>query len=178
MPKYQGELDGLCGPYAIANALEACGLKGHYEAMFQTACEALARSRWPALLWDGTGYGDLQRMIRACLSSPHNSKAVTVSYPFQHKPPSTNRDYWTQFDALFAEPAVRCAIIGLTQPRAHWVVVTRDSGDGGRLRFTDSDARNPGPRKNRTSLFAGERRQRPTQWLIDRKELAVFSVEG
>jgi hypothetical protein len=67
MPKHQGELDGLCGPYAIANALEHCGLDGFKpETVFQSACSALSRRRWPGVLWKGATFVDLQRMIKRC----------------------------------------------------------------------------------------------------------------
>lgn len=96
-------------------------------------------------------------------------------YPFQRYTPQTNAEYWTRFDEVFADDAAQCGIVGMTQPWAHWIVVSRDAG---RLQFTDSDPFTPHTRKNRGSLHAGERRRKPTQWLIDRKELVVFFAAG
>ena len=48
MPSFQGELDGLCGPYAIVNAFEECGLADDGEAIFKACCKALSAARWPA----------------------------------------------------------------------------------------------------------------------------------
>lgn len=139
------------------------------------ACGALSSTRWPALLWAGTGFGDLQRMIRVCLDSEHNTAGLVARYPFQRFVPQTNVDYWRRFDAVFADEGAQCGIVGMTQPSAHWIVISRDNG---RLQFTDSDPFDPRPRKNRSSLFAGERRRKATQWLIDRRELVVFFAAG
>jgi hypothetical protein len=175
MPSYQGERDGLCGPYAIANALELCGLADEHDALFRIACRAPKARRWPDLLWAGTSFADLQRMIRACLDSPENHLGVRACYPFLRSPPATNADYWRRFHTVFDDEEALCGIIGMTSPWAHWIVVRRD---GGRLTFADSDPREPYARKNRSSLFAGTRRQKPTQWLIDRRELVVFSLSA
>ncbi|MGA0606570.1 hypothetical protein ACO2Q0_11260 [Phenylobacterium sp. VNQ135] len=173
MPSYQGKLDGLCGPYAVANALECCGLDLEHERLFRLACAAPARARWPQLLWEGTTFSDVQRMVRSCLDSPANRLGIRARYPFLKSPPMSNADYWRRFHEVFDDQGALCGIIGMTQPWAHWIVVGRD---GGRLTFTDSDPRTPHRRRNQASLFAGERRRRPSQWLIDRRELIVFSV--
>lgn len=172
---YQGELDGLCGPYAIVNALSACGLDQYREQLFQEACKALSPRRWPELLWTGTTFNDLQRMIRACLDSEYNTAGIVARYPFQRFVPATNDDYWARFDEVFAYEGVQCGIVGMRKPSDHWIVISRDNG---RLQFTDSDPFAPSKRKNKSSLFAGLRRHRPSQWLIDRKELVVFFAAG
>ena len=174
MPRYQGELDGLCGPYAIANALEECGYTGSHEAVFQTACSAVSSRRWPDLLWEGTWFGDLQRMISACLRE-HCGAGLVARYPFLRRTPATNEDYWRRFDEVFDGDHALCGIMRRSRPSAHWIVVSRE---GGRLWFTDSDPHMPYRRKNRASVFAGDRRQTPRQWLVDRAELVVFMNRG
>lgn len=169
MPRHQGALDGLCGPYAIVNALEECGYSGHHQSVFETACTAVSKRRWPMLLWEGNWFGDLQRMIAASLRE--HCAGVTARYPFQRNPPRSNAEYWSRFDEVFDDEKVICGIVGLTQPSAHWIVVSRV---GGRLSFTDSDPQSPKISKNRSSVFAGDRRQRRGQWLVDRAELVVF----
>ena len=169
-PSYQGELDGLCGPYAIANAFEECGYP-QKEATFKLACEALSKQRWPKVLWEGTTFGDMQRMIKACIK---NIDHIKVGYPFMHSVLQSNDEYWNKFDFIFSDdnPSAMCAIIGLTKPSEHWIVVTRS---GTRIDFTDSTAGQPYLRKNRSSIIAGLRRRKSRQWLIDRKELIIFS---
>lgn len=173
MPSYQGQLDGLCGPYAIANALEQCGLAINHETFFQIACERASGSRWPSLLWEGTSFAEIRRMVSACLSSPANTLAIKARYPFRQEPPPTNRDYWMRFDELFDDERTLCGIVGVIRPHPHWIVISRD---GGRLIFTSSDADSVYQRKNRAAVHAGYRRRKPGQWLIDRRELVVFSA--
>ncbi len=166
----QGSLDGLCGIYAIYNALVVgCGWDGD-EVIFQTACTALGKQRWPEVLWKGTTFADMQKMIKAC-TSLNGFNQVKARYPFAKRVPKSNADYWERFDEEVAESA--CAIIGVTDPFAHWIVT---GWDGGHLQFLDSTAGGEFLRKQKSSLFAGERKRKPTQWLIDRRELIVLEV--
>lgn len=169
MPKYQGELDGLCGIYSIINALEECGEVFH-EDIFKLACSALGKNRWPKVLWEGTTLKDMQNMLKHCLEKHPNLK---VNYPFTKNPPLSNDEYWKRFDEIFADEATICAIIGVTQPSAHWIVATKE---GGRIWLSDSKAGEPYKRKNRSSFHAGLRRKKQSQWLLDRKELIILSA--
>lgn len=171
MPAYQGALDGLCGPYAIVNALELCGLGKDRDTLFQAACSISPSLGWPTPVWLGTSYSDLKRMVRACLSSPANRHGISARYPLTKAAPPTNSRYWERFDEAFSDPRAICGIIGVRQPNQHWVVVLPD---GGRIAFVDSCAERPTYRKNRAALFAGFRRPKPSQWLLDRRELIIF----
>lgn len=173
MPAYQGQSDALCGQYAVTNALELCGLGKHREALFRTACKAAPAHRWPLVMLDGTCFSDLRRMVGYCLRSPANKLGIRARYPFYHREPPTNSAFWETFDEAFANDAAVCGIVGLTVPSPHWVVI---QPDGARIAFYDSDASNPYYRKNRSTLRAGVRRAKPTEWLIDRRELVIFSV--
>lgn len=164
----QGQLDGLCGPYAIKNALTYLGHESERADVFQTACSAVSRSRWPALLWEGTTFGDLKKMIRVCMGAV---EGVEVRYPFWRTAPLSNAAYWQYFDAIFDDEDVVCGIVGITRPSYHWLVIIKD---GGRIVFLDSDAHWPSKRVNRTSLHAVERGPRSKTWVIDRSELVVF----
>jgi hypothetical protein len=171
MPSYQGELDGLCGPYAIANTFETLGYADP-EAVFKTACAALGQRRWPEVLWEGTTIDDMQKMIKACLKKLDNTSHLSVSYPFESETPKNNKSYWERFDDIFDDQSVVCAIVGRTKPSLHWIIVTRD---GGRLQFIDTSPTQRFVRKNRSSIYAGERPKGSNQWAIDRRELIVFS---
>ncbi|CDZ72569.1 Hypothetical protein NGAL_HAMBI2610_41940 [Neorhizobium galegae bv. orientalis] len=180
MPKYQGELDGLCGVYAIINAYETCGLLDDgelHEEMFKACCNGLKPAAWPEVLWSGTEYRDLQRMIKSCKKLVPSTSEVKVSMPFQRQPPKSDKEYWTRFDEVLLEDdgETKCAIIGVTRPSNHWIVAARD---GNRIWFADSTANQTLMRKNRKSLFAGERNGNPNVWLIDRSELIVFAAMG
>ncbi|WP_139790511.1 hypothetical protein [Rhizobium rhizosphaerae] len=178
MPKYQGELDGLCGIYAIINAYEECGLidDGNvHDEIFKTCCRALSHSVWPDLIWDGSVFPQLQKMIAACRTHVPAVMKVKISYPFRRRSPSSNNEYWERFDELLTEgeDEIKCAVIGTTRPSRHWIVAARD---GSRIYFSDSTAGRPIVRKNRSSLFAGERHANRNVWLLDRSELIVFSA--
>lgn len=174
MPEYQGRLDGLCGPYAVVNAFAHCGI-AEPEAIFEAACRALAPRRWPKVLWDGTSFGDLKRMIKLCRESIENASSVKTSYPFSRSTPKSNDGYWTRLDQLFSSrPNARCMILGLTRPSLHWIVAYRESPT--RISFIDTDPHNPFQRKNRTMLHAGSRNGHPKKWIIDRSELILFEV--
>ena len=174
MPAYQGEFDGLCGMYAIANAYDICGYGDTCSKLFEIACAALAHRRWPSVLWEGTTLGDMRNMISKCqdeIEEQYDEK-VAVKYPFLQRSPGTNEEYWNQFDTIFRNESVYCGIIGLTFPSSHWVVVARDSKR--RVWFFDSDANAPEYRKDVATLFAGDRRRSRKQWRICRDELIVF----
>ena len=178
MPKHQGELDGLCGPYAIANALEHLRLDDcRPEAVFQSACSALSRKRWPGVLWKGATFADLQKMIKRCQRDIPGMARVSFTYPFMKHPPANNDSYWKRFDALFEEetPGVRCAIIGVTRPSNHWIVASRD---GSRIQLIDCVHGASNRRKNRKSFYAGKRCADPNKWLIDRQELVLIETDA
>lgn len=172
MPSYQGELDALCGAYAIANALEQCGLGKERTTFFEIAC-AIASERGPQHIWEGTSFATLRRMVTGCLGSPANRLGIKASYPFWREAPPSNHAYWERFDRQFATGRALCGIVGLIKPAPHWLVI---APDGGRLIFVNSDPSGLYQRKNRAAVFAGLRRARRSQWLLDRRELIVLSV--
>jgi hypothetical protein len=170
MPRHQGALDGLCGPYAIANAFEQCGVE-ESELVFRLACLSAANRRWPNLLWEGTSFGDLRRMIRLCLDSPLNKTRLKVRYPFLAAQPANNRAFWARFNEAFDDSDAECAILGIEAPHQHWIVVTRHRG---RLLFIDSAAGQPYELRDQNTLYAGERRRRASDWLVAKQEFALF----
>jgi len=175
MPAYQGEFDGLCGMYSIANAYELCGYADHGNQLFQVACSRLAPTRWPKVLWEGTTFHDMMRMIRACQRyiSEEGLASVEVRYPFSRAVPKSNDRYWERLDRIFQDESLRCGIVMLKKPWCHWIVISPDTKR--RIWFTDSSGDELEYRKNLASLHAGERRRAGRSWLIDRRALIVFS---
>ncbi|GGB03731.1 hypothetical protein GCM10011491_34840 [Brucella endophytica] len=167
--EFQGGLDGLCGMYALVNAFM---LFGHTdgEKVLREACRALSQSRWPEVLTEGTTFGDMQRMAKRCKEKLH-TKNMEIRYPFKKNVPGTNKQYWERFDEIFSDEDAVCAIIGIWEPAAHWIIAVHYDGH---MLFVDSTAGRPVSRKRRSSLYAGKRKARPTQWLIDPQELIVF----
>ena len=106
MPFYQGTMDGLCGLYALVNAYEACGVekKGDLEHVFKLACDTLPRRRWPDVLWDGTSFQDLKKMICRCEKAMGNKgdSPIIAEFPFEGNDPGSDELYWKYFDRAFS----------------------------------------------------------------------------
>lgn len=170
MPKYQGEYDGLCGPYAIANAFECCGIL-KTKKLFKICCEAPARRRWPEILWEGTGFGDLQRTIKSCVNSERNNKNIKVSYPFLKKTPKTNDEYHQRLDKISRNEEFLAGIIRRTKPSHHWIVFEKH---GKLLEFTDTEPHSLTKRKRQSSVFAGKGGPK-NAWRVKLDELVVFA---
>ncbi|MBE0704161.1 MAG: hypothetical protein IH582_13505 [Afipia sp.] len=171
-PAYQGSLDGLCGLYAMANALWICGYDDG-EAVLREAAKGLPKSRWPDALF-GTYFADMQRIARH-LRTANGFERVRIRFPFARNTPRSDAEYWVRFDALFEQPDARCAIIGIEDPWQHWIVA---GPDGTRIQLMDSTAENQLVRKNRKSLHAGSRGRKSAQWLINPRQLILFSLSA
>lgn len=174
MPAYQGEFDGLCGMYAIANAYEICGYGEIHKELFDVACGALSQARWPGVLQEGTSFGDMRKMLSACQTEIgyQYDKLVKVRYPFLQRTPGTNQDYWRQLDEMLESTVVYCCIVGRSKPSPHWIVLCPDTSN--RVVFVDSSPNQSTFRKNRRNVYAGPRRRYESQWRLDRQELIVF----
>lgn len=175
---YQGEHDGLCGPYAIVNAFARLGYSDSdsAELIFQTACSAIPKKRWPNVLWEGTTIDDMRKMITACQTKLDGLQS-TVSYPFiDGKAPRTNKEYLTRFDDQLKHGHVNCAILGRKRPSAHWIVVFRIPNRKSFF-FLDTDPRRSTVIKRPKSVYAGknQRRNIPNAWQFDFQEFIVFS---
>ena len=176
MPGYQGEYDGLCGMYAIANAYETCGYDtpDDEQEIFYIACSALAGSRWPSVMWEGTTLGDLRKMIKKC--QEFLPEGIRVTYPFLKNTPRTNEAYWDRLFDIFEDENAYCAIVGMEEESGgHWVVVELDRK--GRLLFSDSQHGGI-YRVSVDDIHAGERKPGWKDYKFNRKELIVFSVES
>ena len=173
MPKLQGDLDGMCGLYAIANAFETCGIsRKALDCVFEASCNSIPQSRWPATIWEGTEIGDLQRMIKACRENIAGLSHITVTYPFQRTAPKTNDEYWRAFDALFEQRGAVCCIVGVVKPRYHWLVASRKSQD--RLAIVDSNRRGYPFLVKRSSIFAGYRGHPNYNRVFERNQIILF----
>jgi hypothetical protein len=167
---HQGDLDGLCGMYAITHAFHLCG-RDDTDIVFQTACNALAKSRWPKVLWEGTTLGDMKKMI-AAVAQDVSIEGLTIQYPFQRQPPRTLDAYWAELQNLFIDKNARCAIVGFKEPE-HWTIIRYE---GGRVNFFDSTADKQFVRKNKSSFAVNKRSANENSWIPDRAEVILFSV--
>lgn len=174
---YQGELDGLCGPYAIVNAYHRCGLKEDWvgQDLFNIAC--LAVDGWPSILWEGTSFPQIRTMLAACQKALKKAYGkggeefhIEVDYPFSGKgKPKSNAEYWRRFENLLSCNDTLCGILGMENPHEHWIAF-----ENGKklLSLFDSDAKGDRWLIAKDDIHAGRRYRR--KYLVNRRELVIF----
>ncbi len=134
-PFRQGHLDGLCGLYAIVNALDLLRDGGltHSEDEAHRIMRALvdaAPERFPRAIWDGTKVQHIRRMLAAA------DRFARKRYKFgiDWNEPFLRRDFDTpaQYLAALREELAggHLAIIGLAPPWDHWTLVRKVRNDG------------------------------------------------
>ena len=176
---YQGSLDGLCGPYAIVNAYHQCDIEEDWlgEDIFAIACMAI--KGWPQVLWEGTSFGQMIKMLKACqraLQSAYEEAdtnySIKVKYPFRKNAPGSNKEYWKRFDKIFVRDDVICGIIGMEVPSEHWFAFDKRAKT-----LTVFDSTHPsdhGMRRLRIEdIHAGVYEKK--RYVINPRELIVFS---
>ncbi len=178
---YQGELDGLCGPYAVVNAYDRCGLNEEWlgKDLFNISC--LAIKGWPNILWKGTNFDQMQQMVNSCqkaLTKAYKEAGeefpVRVEYPFSGgRRPKSNWEYWLRFDDLFSCNDVVCGILGMEHPHQHWIAFQNKRRA---LSMFDSDAMGKRWRIRKKDIHAGQRCRK--KFRVNRKELLVFRHVG
>ena len=136
------------------------------------ACLSPARSGWPELLWSGTGFGDIKRMIRSVMTLRCiDTTEFSVTYPFLKNVPDSTKNYWKRIYELTDKENFQCGIFRLLSPSDHWIVFERD---GKRIKFYDTDPKQPLIRKNIRSIDAAGRRRQPANWLVKQDETIFF----
>jgi hypothetical protein len=137
-PYLQGQIDGLCGLYAIINAFQ-CLFPGSFTdddawELMTILCASISR-KFPAVIWKGAGVEDTIAMFKAAekyaAATRHLRGRITVTRPFANRKIDRAQDFWTEIgawlDAGAKEETKRVALIGIGYPDNHWTVVTRKS---------------------------------------------------
>ena len=173
MHKYQGSLDGLCGPHAVVNAFHLLGCDDEVlEDIFKVVCQSPVRSRWPDLLWEGTGLGALQRMTRSVMKLPCiDTSDLKVVCPFLNNNYVNTKNYWEHFCGFTDNERFKCGILGIHSPSEHWIVFKRE---GRLIEFYDSSPKRPRVRKRIRSIDAAGRRRKPANWLVEPRKTILF----
>ena len=175
---YQGSLDGLCGPYAIVNAYHQCDIEESWlgQDIFNIAC--LAIKGWPHVLWEGTSFGQMIKMIKSCqraLQSAYEEAdtnyPIKVKYPFHKNAHSSNREYWKRFEDIFSRDDVICGIIGMEVPSEHWLAFDKRAKT-----LTVFDSNHPSDHSMRRmrieDIYAGVHEKK--KYVVNPRELIVF----
>ncbi|MFI5015436.1 MAG: hypothetical protein ACHQAY_24130 [Hyphomicrobiales bacterium] len=137
-PYLQGQIDGLCGLYAIVNAFQ-CLFPGTFTdddawELMVKLCEAIA-PRFPAVIWKGAGVEDTVMLFKAAQDYARQAKhlkgEIAVTRPFAKRKVERVQDFWTEIGAWLDEGVrsdkKRVAFVGIGHPDNHWTVVTRKS---------------------------------------------------
>jgi hypothetical protein len=136
-PYLQGQIDGLCGHYAIINTFQ-CLFPGTFTdddawELMTILCGSIA-GKFPAVIWKGAGVEDTVAMFKAAenyaAATRHLKGRIFVTRPFARRKIDRVQDFWAAVGAwLDGTPneGRRVAFIGIGYPDNHWTVVTRKS---------------------------------------------------
>jgi hypothetical protein len=135
-PYLQGNIDGLCGLYAIVNAFQ-CLFPGTFTdddawELMASLCSSISH-KFPAVIWKGAGVEDTVTMFKAAQdfarATRHLGGSLIVTRPFANRKIGRMQDFWEEIGAWLDEgrrsETKRVAFIGIGFPDNHWTVVTR-----------------------------------------------------
>ncbi len=126
----QGAFDGLCGVYAVINALEPAGLGGRrsklQKRLFVELTGALPTSRLRAAMDYGLAASDLlpaaRRALRALADTPGG--ALTIERPFRRRRFECVTDFFSALASLAENHSGGIIVRFRTTSMCHWTVVT------------------------------------------------------
>jgi len=138
-PYLQGQIDGLCGLYAIVNVFQLI-FPGSFDdddawELMTKLCRSIA-AKFPAVIWKGAGVEDTVKLFQAAQdyarATRHLGGEVVVTRPFARRKFDRVQDFWDEVGAWLegGDPTTtkRLAFIGIGYPDNHWTVVTRKTG--------------------------------------------------
>ncbi len=172
---FQGHLDGLCGIYAVVNAVRLLFPRAldddKAEALFKQALLSIKRSL-PQAVWDGTDKPEMRRMINAaCMFVSKDTSfpgALDYRFPFRRGRFKRIDAFWEELDPMLAQDG-RVAILGFGEPDPHWTLVHRTTEK--QLVLADSSIYKTLSRR-RVTLAATPRK---TQWILDPQETLLVT---
>jgi hypothetical protein len=151
----QGDLDGLCGAYAVVNAVtrllhDRGFTREDANRLFKRLCHALhRRQKMPQAVWRGTHIEDVDAMLQTVQRFVRESfeLRLIVSRPFAGTSVTRKDKFFNVLSSSFnVDDRRKVAILGLDKPGFHWTTVTDvtrrsfrlyDSGRCKRLRYGD-----------------------------------------
>lgn len=129
----QGHLDGLCGVYAVVNALRLVkgGSAGDAAKLFEAIIRQLDKDKRLAdIIIDGMNSVELRKILR----QNEGEEAVVVKMPFKGRS-MTLEEYWAETGEFIADGCV--VIVGLSGVHEHWTVIQKISD--AQITLHDSD---------------------------------------
>jgi len=169
-PYQQGTFSGLCGAYAVVNALALLCPELTHEAcrrLFRTVLRGQLEAAAPSVasLWKGCGPRKLRRLLRLAEKHVQQVHGIPVRASWLGMNPKTLDVLWNGLEAELQ--AGHLVIIGLAGVHRHWTVIRRITPDT--LWLTDSDGLSL-LRRSRCTL-----RLRADRHCLDPREIVVLS---
>lgn len=137
-PFIQGQLDALCGVYAVLNSLKALGFKDRFYCWQATLESILVQlnedKQSPLFMTHGIKTSDISRILKNILCAKYD---IQYSKPFHRRANVSINELWETLSIYLSSGDQRTAIIfirGLNY--GHWTVVSSLSAK--RLTFLDS----------------------------------------
>ncbi len=158
-PWQQGELDGLCGIYAIINAMKLLALSRGFDfpdaagtVLFRKMVKSLdARNKMPNALWDGTSFTHVRAFLGEASRFMRRQYGLELVHrQLARKGEITRKDVFWRFldsalrgdgmyDFRFDTPHTRVALVGLGHPLPHWTLAYRVTARS--IKLIDSGSR-------------------------------------
>ena len=154
-PLQQGDLDGLCGAYALVNAVtrllhDRGFARPEANRLFRGLCRALhRRQKMPQAVWRGTYIEDVDAMLRTAqrFVKQNFGLRIRIERPFEGLEVRRKDRFFKELgDRFGAIEGRKVAIIGLDRPDFHWTIAADvnerhlqlyDSGRSKRLRYAE-----------------------------------------
>jgi len=145
MPAYrQGQLDGLCGVYAIINAVQRLlgksRVDGVTDDLFKAVARAIPRKDHPTLLYHGLRRKTVARIARAAARYLNKSLGtdVAVCQPFRHRTFRNIKAFLSELDTIHMTPSATfiLRVDWAGRQGGHWTVLKQIKSD--RLVLLDS----------------------------------------
>ncbi|MBW0004344.1 MAG: hypothetical protein JO216_12730 [Hyphomicrobiales bacterium] len=137
-PYLQGQIDGLCGLYAIINAFQCLFPTSFTDddawELMTILCGAIAH-KFPAVIWKGANVEDTVTLFQAAekyaAGKKHLKGRIVVTRPFARRKIERMQDFWDEIgawlEASAPAPTKRLAFIGIGYPDNHWTLVAKMS---------------------------------------------------
>ena len=160
----QGNLDSLCGCYAVINSITLMAPRIEAESLFSFVITRIGK-RLPAIMLNGMTTADLRSLVLKPCRNFCAKQRVSLHYSICS---SSLLDYWQNVQAHMAEYGIGSIVLGITGSYDHWTCVRRitdktmllaDSSDWERLyrRHVNTDEANYRLRPKDTFLMMIEK---------------------
>jgi hypothetical protein len=128
LPLHQGDLDGLCGIYAIINSIKALYPKRfndrNQSQLFEYLTNYAIKEQGNLnILSEGLGLRDMQQLLNAALEYLSSDLYINVQVTRPWRKQSSTLPTHTNIKELLKTPKT-AILIGLEKPSLHWTVIT------------------------------------------------------